>query len=270
MTTTVWPASTAGQPPPVASPGQSGRLGRWLWPERFRPWQGRATRTDLVLTGAFGTIMMLGFAVRPIKPFLIASHPVALQLISGDLLSTGAAAAFARIGDVPLWLVIAAGAVGMSKFDWLLWWAGRRWGEGMIRMVATPQQARRHAVRAANLNPWLVRIAVAAAVLPGIPAPIVYAFAGIAGMRLVTFLALNLAGTLLMTGLVASLGYGLGQHAVDVVLLVDRYASMVSLTLLGAAFLIPWLKTLFQRHRGLEKPGRASTIRPGEGEAQRA
>ncbi|HXV58182.1 MAG TPA: hypothetical protein VD704_09980 [Gaiellaceae bacterium] len=38
-----------------------------------------------------------------------------------------------------------------------------------------------------------------------------------------------------MTGLVAGLGYGLGQRAVDVVLAVDRYASIVSLTTIGLA-----------------------------------
>jgi membrane protein DedA with SNARE-associated domain len=227
----------------------AGGLGRWVWPERFRPWQGPATRTDLALTGAFLAVVTLGLAIRPAKPFLLASHPVALELISGDLLSIGAAAAFASIGEAPLGLVLVAGAIGMAKFDWLVWWAGRQWGAGMIRMIAAPEQANRWADRTARLNPWLLRVAVVAAVLPGIPAPIVYAAAGIAGMRLRTFLALNLAGTLAITGLVAGLGYRLGQDAVDVVLLIDRYASLVSLTLIGVAFLLPWLRSRARRWR---------------------
>ncbi|HET9422625.1 MAG TPA: VTT domain-containing protein [Nocardioides sp.] len=247
-------AATRPESPPSVAGGrqQSGDrrragLGRWVWPERFRPWQGVATRTDLALTGAFLAVMTLGFAIRPVKPFLLASHPVALELISGDLLSIGAAAAFARIGEVSLWLVLVAGAIGMAKFDWLVWWAGRQWGAGMIRMVAAPEQATRWADRAAGLKPWVLRVAVVAAVLPGIPAPIVYAVAGIAGMRLLTFVALNLAGTLAITGLVAGLGYQLGQDAVDLVLLIDRYASLVSLTLIGAAFLLPWLRSRMRR-----------------------
>jgi membrane-associated protein len=66
-------------------------------------------------------------------------------------------------------------------------------------------------------------------------------------MRLATFLLLDLAGALLMTGLVAGVGYGLGQHAVDLVLLVDRFASVVSLTLIAVAAVIPLIKRRIRR-----------------------
>ncbi len=66
---------------------------------------------------------------RPLKPFLLASHPVLLAFLTGDRTATGAAAAFARIGEAPLWLVVA-GAVGMVKLDRLTWWTGRQWGSG--------------------------------------------------------------------------------------------------------------------------------------------
>jgi membrane protein DedA with SNARE-associated domain len=108
----------------------------------------------------------------------------------------------------------------MVKFDWLTWWAGRQWGGGIIRMFTTSERAQRFAGRAAELNPWILRAAVVLAVLPGVPSAVVYATAGWARMRLATFLLLDLVGALLMTGLVAGLGYGLGQRAVDVVLLV--------------------------------------------------
>jgi membrane protein DedA with SNARE-associated domain len=88
----------------------------------------------------------------------------------------------------------------------------------------------RYAARATEQNPWLVRLAVVIAVLPGSPTAVVYAAAGWARMRLATFLLLDLLGAVLMTSLIAGLGYGLGQRAVDVVLTIDRYASAVSLT----------------------------------------
>jgi membrane-associated protein len=66
-------------------------------------------------------------------------------------------------------------------------------------------------------------------------------------MRLTTFLFLDLAGAFLMTGLVAGIGYGLGQHAVDVVLLVDRFASVVSLTVIAVAAVIPMVKRRIRR-----------------------
>ena len=71
--------------------------------------------------------------------------------------------------------------------------------------------------------------------------------AGWARMRLATFLILDLAGALLMTGLVAGLGYGLGQRAVDLVLLVDKYASVVSLTMISLAAVTPLIKRWIRR-----------------------
>ena len=50
-------------------------------------------------------------------------------------------------------------------------------------------------------------------------------------------------------GLVAGLGYGLGQRAVDVVLLVDRYASVVSLTMIAVTLLVPLVKRQLRRAR---------------------
>jgi membrane protein DedA with SNARE-associated domain len=152
---------------------------------RYVPWQGPATRVDIALMGAILGVVGLGLAIRPFKPFLIADHPVLLGFLSGDLVAIGAGAAFARIGEAPLWQVIVAGAVGMVKFDWLAWWAGRQWGPDIIRIFTTSERAQRYAARATEQNPWIVRLAVVIAVLPGIPTAVVYAAAGWARMRLV-------------------------------------------------------------------------------------
>jgi membrane protein DedA with SNARE-associated domain len=218
---------------------------RW---RRFIPWQGPATRVDVALIGAILAVVALGLVLRPLKPFLLASHPVALEFLTGDLTAIGAAAAFARIGEAPLWLVVVAGAAGMVKLDWLTWWTGRRWGGGIIKMFTTSERAQRFAARATELNPWILRAAVVLAVLPGVPTAVVYAMAGWARMRLVTFLLLDLAGALLMTGLVAGLGYGLGQRAVDLVLLIDEYASVVSLTMITLAAVIPLIRRRIRRN----------------------
>jgi membrane protein DedA with SNARE-associated domain len=199
--------------------------------------------------GAILAVVVLGLVLRPLEPFLLASHPVALEFLTGDLTVIGAAAAFARIGEAPLWLVVVAGAVGMVKFDWLTWWIGRRWGGGIIRMLTASERARRFAARATELKPWILRVAVVLAVLPGVPTAVVCAVAGWAGMRLVTFLLLDLAGALLMTGLVAGLGYGLGQRAVDLVLLIDEYASVVTLVMITLAVVIPLIKRWLRRNR---------------------
>jgi membrane protein DedA with SNARE-associated domain len=209
---------------------------------RFVPWQGRAAGVDMALMGAILAVVALGLVLRPLKPFLLASHPMLLEFLTGDLTAIGAAAAFARIGEAPLWLVVLAGAVGMMKLDWLTWWTGRQWGPGIMRMFTTSGRAERFALRAAELNPWIVRGAVVIAVLPGIPTALVYAMAGWAGMRLTTFLLLDLLGTLAMAALVAGLGYGLGQQAVNLVLLVDKYAAAVSLTMIAVAATLPLIR----------------------------
>lgn len=90
------------------------------------PWAGRATAGDKALVTAILLVVAMGFALTPAQPFLIAHHPVLLEFLTGDLVVIGAAAAFARIGEAPFWLVVVAGAVGMVKFDALAWWAGRR------------------------------------------------------------------------------------------------------------------------------------------------
>jgi len=136
---------------------------------RYVPWQGPATRRDLALMGAILGVVGLGLVIRPLKPFLVAEHPMLLEFVSGDLLAIGAGAAFARVGEAPLWLVVVAGAVGMVKFDWLAWWAGRQWGAGIIRIFTASEHAQRHAARATEWNPWVIRLAVVIAVLPGIP-----------------------------------------------------------------------------------------------------
>jgi len=214
---------------------------------RYVPWQGPATRRDLALMGAILGVVGLGLVIRPLKPFLVAEHPMLLEFVSGDLLAIGAGAAFARVGEAPLWLVVVAGAVGMVKFDRLAWWAGRQWGAGIIRIFTVSERAQRCAARATEWNPWVIRLAVVIAVLPGIPTAVVYAVAGWARMRPATFLLLDLVGAASMTAVGAGLGYGLGQRAVDVVLMIDRYAAVVSLTTIAVALLIPVLKRRIQR-----------------------
>src|SRR5689334_21607798 len=214
---------------------------------RYVPWQGPATRRDLALMGAILGVVGLGVVIRPLKPFLVAEHPMLLEIVSGDLLEIGAGAAFARVGEAPLWLVVVAGAVGMVKFDWLAWWAGRQWGAGIIRIFTVSERAQRYAARATEWNPWVIRLAVVIAVLPGIPTAVVYAVAGWARMRPATFLLLDLVGAASMTAVGAGLGYGLGQRAIDVVLMIDRYAAVVSLTTIAVALLIPVLKRRIQR-----------------------
>ena len=238
----------------TAEPSDADQKSRWRtlvqqgldW-RRWTPWEGRAKTGDWLLMGSIVAVVCVGAVVRRLTPFLIASDPVLLEFLNGGLAAVGVAAAFARLGEIPLWLVIVAGAVGMAKLDWLTWWAGRRWGRGLLAFFMTRARAQHYTERVATVPRWLLCLAVAASPLPGVPSALVCALAGWAGMRLATFLALNLAGAVLTTTIVAAIGFSLGQSAVDVVLLVDRYAGWVSLSLIALLLIVPAVRHAWSR-----------------------
>lgn len=94
-----------------------------------------------------------------------------LELRDGGIAAIGAAAAFARIGEVPLRLVVLAGAIELAKFDWLTWWAGRRWGRGLLGYFMTSERAASYTERVESAPRWLLCLAVMASPLPGVPVP---------------------------------------------------------------------------------------------------
>ncbi|MEJ2890633.1 DedA family protein [Actinomycetospora aeridis] len=219
------------------------------------PWDGPMKGGDWFLIIATFSIVALNLASMPFRPFLLASHPIGLAAVTGSLSAVGAGAAFAAIGQGPLWLVIVAGVFGMIKFDWLFWLAGRRWGAKIVEMFAPGDVAQRFVGWVRSAPPWVMGLAVVLSALPGIPAPAVFALAGLGRMRLVSFLVLDAIGAALIAGLVAGLGYGIGQHAVDVVLAVDRYALWITLTLVVVVSVRAGMKA--QREQKAQKAAEA-------------
>ena len=71
--------------------------------------------------------------------------------------------------------------------------------------------------------------------LPGIPKLLVHLFAGLSGMHLRIFLLFDILGAALITGIVVGLGHAMGETAVDLVLLMDKYALYVTVGILAVA-----------------------------------
>jgi membrane protein DedA with SNARE-associated domain len=71
-------------------------------------------------------------------------------------------------------------------------------------------------------------VAVVLAYYLPLPSLLIYAAAGLSGMRLRTFLALDVVGTLLWVGPVVGLGYAIGKPAVDVVHRIDHYSTILT------------------------------------------
>ena len=208
------PAGQAAPPAPAANdrPGDP------------RPWTGRPRAVDIA---CWAGIMLSGLYYLLLLPFradLVGTHPVLLEVLNGSSESIVAAAAFARIGHGTLAVVFLAATVGLMKFDALYWWAGRLWGERIIVLLAGGRSRRlRHMERARRWGRKFTWPAVLVSPFLPIPNAIIYAIVGWTGMRLVTFLILDLIGTLLWTGMLAGLGYTLGHHAVVVAQDVSRY-----------------------------------------------
>jgi len=205
-----------------AAPSAPGKPDPWADPRL--PWQGKPRAADIlcwlgiVLSGLFYWVLL------PLRLSLIGTHPVVAELLNGSTESIISAAAFARTGHGTLAVVLLAAIPGLMKFDPLYWWAGRLWGERFIMALPGSRRAAKHMARVQRAGRKFTWPAVVASSFLPIPRAIIFVIAGWAGMRLVTFLILDLIGVLLWAGMLAGLGYTLGQHAVVAAKTVSHYS----------------------------------------------
>ena len=198
----------------------------WPWGERT------PTKADKVLLGFIIGLPLFFLVLFPFRPFLIAKMPVLLSVITGAKTVIAGAGAFANVEGYPLSLAILAGFIGAVKFDWLWWLAGRHWGEKVVRMVANTPSAYRKATRIRNLPQWLLVTLVVFGRFPGVPGSLVWLVAGWSGMRFRTFISANIACALLVSTISACLGWFIGQPAVDLLKLIDKYAIWITFALI--------------------------------------
>jgi membrane protein DedA with SNARE-associated domain len=194
------------------------------WNDPRLPWYGKPRAVDIfcwlgiVLSGVFY------WALLPLRLSLIGTHPVVAELLNGSTESIISAAAFARAGDGTLAVVLLAAIPGLVKFDVLYWWAGRLWGERFIMALPGSRRAGKHMARVQRAGRKFTWPAVVLSFFLPIPRAIICVIVGWAGMRVVTFLILDVIGALLWTGLLAGLGYALGHHAVVAARTISHYS----------------------------------------------
>jgi membrane protein DedA with SNARE-associated domain len=200
------------------------------WDDPRLPWSGKPRRIDILLWAGITLSGIYYLALLPFRASLVGTHPVLLEVLNGSTEAIVSGAAFARVGHGSLTVVLLAAIPGLMKFDLLYWLAGRLWGERVILLLSG---RRKHGPRfMARVQRWGRKFTWPAVVVtPFLPIPnvIVYAVAGWAGMSWVTFLVLDAIGSLLWAGMLAGLGYTLGQHAVTVAQTVSRYGLWVSI-----------------------------------------
>jgi membrane protein DedA with SNARE-associated domain len=144
--------------------------------------------------------------------------------MNGGTESIISAAAFARTGHGTLAVVLLAAVPGLVKFDAFFWWAGQLWGERFIMALPGSRRVARHMGRIQRAGRRFTWPAMVISTFLPIPRAIIFVIAGWAGMRLVTFLVLDVIGALLWTGLLAGLGYSLGHHAVVAAQTISHYS----------------------------------------------
>jgi membrane-associated protein len=217
------------------------------------PWDGPMQKADRIIVAGIAVSGLYGLVLLPLFPLLGSSHPALLELVRGSTASIINMGARASVGQTSFALALLLGVPSVMMFDWVFWWAGRRWGDrvfvwllGRDDAKGKRRLARMRAVER-RFGPFAV---VLAPVLP-IPSVLIYAAVGDGGMRLVTFLALDVAGALLWTGLMATLGYELGQSAVDVSDAIAHYSLWATLALVAAVIAVQAVRgQASQRHGG--------------------
>jgi membrane protein DedA with SNARE-associated domain len=197
------------------------------------PWQGRPQREDKAILGLMALAGLLPLALAPLIPALVASHPALLELIRGSTASIINMGARARVGEASIVEAVLLGVPSLMMFDWVFWWAGRRWGDAVfVWLLGGPgPRTERRLVRLHRLEARFGPAAVVFAYLLPVPSALVYAAVGDGGMRLSLFLVLDVLGTIVWTGLLAAAGWQLGHTAVDVADAVAHYSLWVTLGL---------------------------------------
>ena len=207
-------------------------------PEQARrrpPWEGRAQRADRIVAAGIAFSAVYGLLLLPLVPSLVGSHPALLELLRGSMTSMIAMGALARGGHASLLIGVGAGVPGCIMFDWLYWWAGRRWGRRAVGMlVGAGRRSQRRTRRLESVMGRLGPFAVVFSYLLPVPNPIIDAAVGWTGMRLWVFVLLDAIGAAIWVGLLVGLGYAIGQPAVDVVHTIGRYSLWLTLAIVAA------------------------------------
>jgi membrane protein DedA with SNARE-associated domain len=202
------------------------------WANANLPWQGRPRRVDVLCWGAITASGLYYLALLPFRASLVGTHPIVSVLLNGSTEAIVSAAAYARVGHGSIVVVLLAGVFGTMKFDIIYWWAGRLWGERVIHMFSGRGKRSQKFVERVNRLGW--RLTWPAVVLsPFLPIPnaLVYAAAGWTGMSWVTFLILDAIGSLAFVGMLAGLGWALGQSAVNVAQEISKYGLWVTIAI---------------------------------------
>jgi membrane protein DedA with SNARE-associated domain len=206
---------------------------REWWEDPALPWRHKPERADIACFSWISAVSVYSLVMMPLRPAILALSPIVVGALGyrTGLVMTGA---HARLGN-PWWpLVWVLGSLGAMKFDWVFWWAGRRWGRNLIEVWSgRSARARRANKRAEGLARRFGVLAVVLTYLPiPLPAPVIYAVVGEAGMSLRKFLVVTWIPAFVSTACYLAVGYLIGDPAVALMDTYGKYLWYFSLAML--------------------------------------
>ena len=213
------------------------------WDDPSLPWRHRPTRADLACYAWISVVAVYAIVMLPLRPTLLALAPLVFGAMGHytGMIMTGSLAA---VGD-PWWpLVWAIGCVGMIKFDWVYWWAGRLWGRNLIEVWSgKSERARRRNERAERFARKYETLALIVALLPiPLPSGVIFVVLGAAGTSLRKFLAIVWCASAVLTGGYIALGYAIGEPAVALVEQYSKWLLWASVAILVGMVVVWWWK----------------------------
>jgi membrane-associated protein len=198
------------------------------------PWQGAGERVDKIILGLIAFSGLYYLITMPLVPEMIEHHPALLALMRGSSTAVVTLGALARTGHGSIVTAVLAGLPGTILFDWVFWWAGKRWGHNALAMIlGRSKNPQKRMARVESISGKYGPIAVVTGYIIPIPTTVIAVAAGLGGMSLPVYVVLDAIGALIWLGLLAGLGWGMGQSAVDVVHAVSHYSLIVTIALVA-------------------------------------
>jgi membrane protein DedA with SNARE-associated domain len=193
-------------------------------------------RADRIIVAGIAVSGLYGLVLLALFPLLGSSHPALLELVRGSTALIINMGARASVGQTPFALAVLLGGSERDDVRLGVLVGGRRWGDRVFVWLLgrDDAKAKRRLARLHTLERRFGPLAVVLAPVLAVRSVLICAAVGDGGMRLGTFLVLDVTGTLLWTGVLAPLGYELGQSAVDVTDAIAHYSLWATLGLVAA------------------------------------
>ena len=224
-----------------ASPDKPEAEREW-WDDPSLPWKHKPTKTDLACWAWIAVVGIYGLVLLPLRPILLGMSPPVAAAITGGRTSVVATGAFWAVDGGPILLYWLLATLSIVKFDWVYWWAGKLWGEGLIEILAgRSKRSKRNADRAVRVTRRFQTLAIALTYLPiPFPRPIVFAALGAAGTSIQRTMGTNIACAAVVQAIYLAIGWRIGEPAVALVKLYADYMLYVTIAILVGMVVAWW------------------------------